>query len=256
MILITLGIIVEFNVLFSDYKKAERMVHEAKQGMSDDFKRTAYYFARVKRIAEGIFIYSIIMVMCMVQINLETNILNWLFFIVNIMNLVILISGASTQASLKRQERIATFIKLFAIIIIVIDILFIFLIGEFEKKNKPDSLDQKFKKALPLFYNHLDIIGFRSNNAVDEHDFTRKFVTYVSYFLLSLYLENHFIQQQRISEGEEKFSNEEYKKLFEWKDETEAKSLMDKFIQGGKIALKGLATVDAGILENAYDEVE
>jgi len=66
MILICLGIIIEFNVLFSDKKKADRMVNEAVVGMSDDFKRTAYYLGRVKRIAQGMFIYTIIFAMLMI----------------------------------------------------------------------------------------------------------------------------------------------------------------------------------------------
>jgi hypothetical protein len=109
--------------------------------MADDFKRIAYYFARVKRIMKGVFIYGIIIAMCVIHVNMQTNILNWLFFIVNIVNVVIMIIGVETQSSLRTQETIAKFIKVFSITIIVIDIFFVVIIGEFEKPNKPDSLD-------------------------------------------------------------------------------------------------------------------
>ena len=92
-ILVMLGLIIELNTLFRDKKKADKMVDEAVHGMSDDFPRTTYYFGRVKRIISSLFIYIIIATMCIVQINMQTNLINWLFFIVNITNVVIMITG-------------------------------------------------------------------------------------------------------------------------------------------------------------------
>lgn len=141
-ILILMGIIVEFNTLFSDKSKSNRMVNEALVGMSDDWKTLSYYLGRVKRVCEGMFIWIIIIVMCCIQIQMQTNMLNWLFFIVNIVNAVIMISGTRTLRSLKIQEGIATFIKVFSITVIVVDIAFVMFIGEQEKFNKMNSLDQ------------------------------------------------------------------------------------------------------------------
>ena len=45
------------------------------------------------------------------------------------------------MSSFRRSEHIATFIKWFSIIVIIIDIAFICLIGEFSKEKKPQSLD-------------------------------------------------------------------------------------------------------------------
>ena len=36
--------------------------------------------------------------------------------------------------------------------------------------------------------------------------------------MLSIYLEQHFSEAKKTSVGEENFTNEEYKKLFEWTD--------------------------------------
>jgi len=69
-ILIMVGLIVEMNTLFRDTHKANRMVEEATNGMADDFKRTAYYLGRTKRIFKGVFIYCIIITMCIIQINM------------------------------------------------------------------------------------------------------------------------------------------------------------------------------------------
>lgn len=44
---------------------------------------------------------------------------------------------------------------------------FICFIGEFTKTEKTDSMDQKFKRAMPMLYNNLDIIGFRTMDVND-----------------------------------------------------------------------------------------
>ena len=123
---------------------------------------------------------------------MQTNLLNWAFFIVMVTNVVIMIEGDTSKASLKKQETIASIIKFFAISIILLDIMFVGIIGEKERTDY-HSNDQAFKRKYPRLYSYLDIIGFRSNNTKDENDFVRKFTIYVTFFLLSIYLENHFI---------------------------------------------------------------
>jgi hypothetical protein len=76
------------------------MLEEATVGMSDDFRTTSYYLGRVKRIAKGMFIWTIIVVMCGIQCNMQTNLLNWLFFIVNIVQAVVVISGTKGSGTL------------------------------------------------------------------------------------------------------------------------------------------------------------
>jgi hypothetical protein len=70
VILILMGIMIEFNVLFNNKAKSNKMVNEATVGLKDDFKTSAYYLGRVKRIAKGMFIWIIIIVMCGIQINM------------------------------------------------------------------------------------------------------------------------------------------------------------------------------------------
>lgn len=53
-------------------------------------------------------------------------------------------------------------------------------------------MDHRFSKKFPGLYRNLDIIGFRTMDKTDTGDFSRKFLTYVFYFLLSILLEKHF----------------------------------------------------------------
>jgi hypothetical protein len=111
---------------------------------------------------------------------------------------------------------------------------------------------------MPSLYNNLDIIGFRSMDKGDKNDFQRKFFTYVSFFLLAIYLENHFKYQQKVSEGEDLFTNQQYKKLFEWDSahSDAGKDLMQKFIRGAKLELETLNSNSGLLLNEAFHKKE
>jgi hypothetical protein len=89
----------------------------------------------------------------------------------------------------------------YSLLILILDILFMCFIGEFEKTD-PNSLDQKFKAAYPTIYEGLDIIGFRTNSLsagttvtedqVDSNVLKNRFIAYIEFFLLSIYLSYHF----------------------------------------------------------------
>jgi hypothetical protein len=89
-----------------------------------------------------------------------------------------MITGDGTSQSFKRNSRIASFIKFYSISILMMDIAFIFFIGEKEKTNKPGSLDQTFKKEFSKLYTNLNIIGLRSNDPEDKNELSNKFFAY------------------------------------------------------------------------------
>ena len=58
-------------------------------------------------------------------------------------------------------KRVATVIKCYSTFILVTDIIFVCLIGEAPQPKAPHSYDQELKKACPLLYANLDLIGLR-----------------------------------------------------------------------------------------------
>lgn len=93
--------------------------------------------------------------------------------------------------------------------------MFICFIGEFEKEDQPNSLDQKFKRNYPNIYNQLDMIGFRTNTLDIGQTVTEKeagdamlknrFIAYIEFFLLSIYLSYYFTQQIAIVKSQQSF---------------------------------------------------
>lgn len=146
--------------------------------MSDEYKTVAYYLHRVKYLVASVFVYLVLGIMIYLQHNVQTNLINWTFFVMNVLNLSMMITGSHSNKSYTRNERVASFIKFYSISILLTDIAFVFFIGEKEKKNKPKSLDQIFKKTYPELYKNLDIIGFRSIDMEDENELRDKFFAY------------------------------------------------------------------------------
>jgi len=71
-----------------------------------------------------------------------------------------MIRGGYKPAVHKKTKFLSAATKEWATFVIIIDILFIFFIGEVSK-NKPGSLDEKFKDYFPDTYDNLDFIGLR-----------------------------------------------------------------------------------------------
>ena len=126
-------------------------------------------------------------------------------------------------------------------VVLVLDILFISLVGEAGETSQLDTLMQDERYGLKGIYDHLDVIGFRSAARIlseegaaelDEEEQRRrvrenvagKFLAMVVYFLLSIYLESHFAGEEATAKGEAAFGERHYARLFEWEpDKVERK---------------------------------
>ena len=86
-------------------------------------------------------------------------------------------------------------------------------------------------RTQPTLYELLPYIGFRHSklDAKDEDvasaaktKFKNMYLTYITFFLLSLYLIWHFEMAIKISEGEAEFRELHYKKIFEFRTKDQA----------------------------------
>jgi len=108
--------------------------------------------------------YTIILVICAMFYNIsksQSNFINFLFFVLNLINFAFVAKGDNKASTNKHSRDIARLIKFYSAAILMLNILFIFTIGENEKPDQPESGDQKLKEMYPLLYDNLDLIGFR-----------------------------------------------------------------------------------------------
>lgn len=105
-----------------------------------------------------------------------------------------MIKGSQSYNSVKRSLKIANIVKFYALIILITDILFICFIGEKEDNNQRGNI--WLKENYPKVWNFLPFIGFRPNTITDDEEAAArsmkyKFLGYITYFLLSIYLANY-----------------------------------------------------------------
>jgi len=113
----------------------------------------------------GALIYIILIAMVSLQYFIEQNIINWIFWIFNIINFALMIRGSKSIKYLQQSLCITNCVKLYSLSILICDIFFIVFLGELEKPvHYVNSLDVKLRTAYPELWRNLDIIGFRSQN--------------------------------------------------------------------------------------------
>ena len=104
--------------------------------------------------------------MILVQLRLaETNLIMWIFFLLSIYGLMQIIRANRSEKEIKRSINISKFIKLYSCFVLVLNILFLAIFGEFRKDNDKaydKSFDYKLSKAYPIFYKLIPYIGLRS----------------------------------------------------------------------------------------------
>ena len=157
--------------------------------------------------------------------NCQTNFINWVFIVLVLTNFAFIVKNDNKLSTISWSVKIATILKYYSATILILDILFIVFVGEFESTD-PDSLDQKMKKKIPFLYNNLDLIGFRTYYAPGEtvkkltkmKDLAFKFIEFIGFLMISIYLEGSY--KQKLGEYEENQDKDEsvFKKLFEFND--------------------------------------
>ena len=72
--------------------------------------------------------------MILVQLRLaETNVIMWIFFLLSIYGLMQIIRANRSEKEIKRSINISKFIKLYSCFVLVLNILFLAIFGEFRK---------------------------------------------------------------------------------------------------------------------------
>jgi len=192
-VVVLLNLLSIVNDMFKQKKEIIKLTELTSLAMKDKYERAIYYYGRVERIIKSLLIFAILILMIYMQSTIEISIINWVFFVLNTINFAFIIRGTKDVKFVRQSLCITNFIKAYSLLIIAINLLFISFIGETEKVGHPDSLDQKFKRAYPLIYKSLDIIGLRGNRLVSsERSLQDRFIAYTIFFLLSIYLTNYF----------------------------------------------------------------
>jgi hypothetical protein len=71
----------------------------------------------------------------------QTNLINWGFFVLNILNFAFIAKGDNKDSTNRHSKYISILIKVYSALFLIFETMFIVFVGEKEKTNEPDSLD-------------------------------------------------------------------------------------------------------------------
>lgn len=69
--------------------------------LKDRHKKSLYYWGRVQNIVKGLMIWAVLIMMITATAYIETNIINWVFLTLNLVNFGLIIRGNKSLKSLK-----------------------------------------------------------------------------------------------------------------------------------------------------------
>ena len=185
---------------------------------------------RIRNLVSRFLIFIVLGVMIFLIGKVQTNIINSVLYLLNILLISFLAKGDSKPSTLKNQSNITRSIKLFSEIVLLIDILMLCFLQMSEVKPIPGSFDESFRNALPLIYNNLDYIGFKlfitqsklssmsetEQEALINTQMKFKFYTLVAYYMIAIYMTQYFKTKKNEIEDEIAFVEKDYNKLFEF----------------------------------------
>jgi hypothetical protein len=223
------------NMLFINEAEANEFNIICYEGIRDRYSKVMFRIVRFKNFVSTFFIFIVLAVLVYFIGKAQTNLISTAFYFLNIMNIALIIKGDNRKGTNEKIYSLNNFIKLFAAVILLVDIAFIVFIGELEKPDMPNSLDQKLKRTVPLIYDNFDLIGFRvfefQDKPLDEEKRREvlkiKFLSYIAYLMVAIYLSNLYREKAQDNLGEQEFGESDYKNIFEYKDEKDLKKRIE-----------------------------
>ena len=175
-----------------------------------DFPKIMYYSNRFWKVFSGLLINAVLCVLIYLVIYIETNFINWVFYVLTTLLIAFKLRSSSSVQALKQSLTVVNILKLYSLVILIVIILFMSFVGQ---DNDDENKYQRFiEKYLPFISNNYMILGFRRNindieqNYQMEEEIAKReswtLLTYMSYFLLSIYIADYQKEHLDVAESE------------------------------------------------------
>ena len=82
-VLILMHILMIVNTMFKQKAEIDNLREKTNANLKDQYAKASYYYNRVETIAKSLLIYTLLIFMIYVQTTIETNLINWVFYVLN-----------------------------------------------------------------------------------------------------------------------------------------------------------------------------
>jgi hypothetical protein len=100
-VLVCVIMLQEINRMHLDVENMERLNDQIQMTYKKDFPRLSYYGARARMILKGIFTNLVLLTLIYLIIYIETNIFNWVFYILTTLLIALKMRSSSSVKSLQ-----------------------------------------------------------------------------------------------------------------------------------------------------------
>lgn len=100
-VLIMMNILLIVNGMYKQKAEIDTLKEKTSANLKDQYGKASYYYNRVETIIKSFLIYTLLVFMIYVHTTIETNLVNWVFFILNSINFAFIVRGVKKLGYLK-----------------------------------------------------------------------------------------------------------------------------------------------------------
>ena len=201
-ILVLMTLLDTINLLYQDRRRTAKLSGSAYESIRDSFKEETFLtLIKIKNVFSRLLIFVALVLMIFFIGKAQTNLINWGFWSLFVINFYYMAKADEASTTTQTTINIARVIKCYTAAILIIEILLLATVGEaqVDPGDRRSRNDELLEEYLPTFYACLGLIGLRvyvDPGAVltnEEHAgrVGFKFISYIAYLLLSIFIEGY-----------------------------------------------------------------
>jgi len=128
-------------IVFKEKIKSEKLSRMCYENILDVYTEQVFFILSIKNAMSRYILVLTLGIMFYVTGKTQTNIINWGFFVLSILNFAFIAKADNKPSTIKHSLNIANIIKIYSAFFLLLDICFIVFIGEEEKVDQPESID-------------------------------------------------------------------------------------------------------------------
>ena len=154
------------NLLYQDKHRVRKLSESSSELIEASFKEETFLtLIKIKNVFNRLLIFVALAVMVFFVGKAQTNLINWGFWSLFVINVYYMVHTTVGRASTTTQSaiNIAAGIKWYSAIVLIIEIVLLATVGEarVDPTDVRPKLDKQFEEFLPTFYKLLSLIGLR-----------------------------------------------------------------------------------------------
>jgi hypothetical protein len=129
VVLIFMSFLQDINAMYKDKENVAKLKEMISLQQKKDFPKIMYYTNRFWLVSKGLLINSVLLSLIYLVIYIETNLINWVFYVLTTLLIALKLRASSSVGALMQSLKVVNILKIYSLIILVVIILFMSFVG-------------------------------------------------------------------------------------------------------------------------------